>query len=279
MASIAITGATGFVGSRTAARLAARGIAPRLVVRDPGRAPDVPGAEVRRASSYGDAAGMRAALEGVHALFLVPAHETADRVEQHTTAVDAAVAAGVQHLVYLSYIDASPDSTFTLGRQHGATEEHIRATGVPHTFLRMNLYLDFIPSMAGDDGVIRGPAGDGRLAAVAREDVATAAAAVLAQDGHEGAVYDLTGPEAQTLAEAAATISRVTGRTVTFHDETEEEAYASRAVYGAPDWQVEAWVSTYLAIRAGDLAHVSGDVRRLTGEPPMSLEALLRGAP
>lgn len=279
MASIAITGATGFVGSRTAARLAARGIAPRLVVRDPGRAPELPGAEVRRASSYGDAAGMRAALEGVHALFLVPAHETADRVEQHTTAVDAAVAAGVQHLVYLSYIDASPDSTFTLGRQHGATEEHIRATGVPHTFLRMNLYLDFIPSMAGDDGVIRGPADDGRLAAVAREDVAAAAAAVLAQDGHEGAVYDLTGPEAQTLAEAAATISRVTGRTVTFHDETEEEAYASRAVYGAPDWQVEAWVSTYLAIRAGDLAHVSGDVRRLTGEPPVSLEALLRGAP
>jgi NAD(P)H dehydrogenase (quinone) len=278
MPGIAITGATGFVGGRTAARLAARGIAPRLVVRDPRRAPDLPGAEVRQASSYGDAAGMRAALDGAETLFLVPAHETADRVEQHRTAIDAAVAAGVRRLVYLSYVDAGADATFTLGRQHGATEEHIRATGLAHTFLRMNLYLDFVPTMAGDDGVIRGPAGDGRLAAVAREDVAAAAAAVLAGDGHEGAVYDLTGPEAFTLTEAAATISRVTGRSITFHDETEEEAYASRAVYGAPDWQVEAWVSTYLAIRAGDLARVSEDVHRLTGEQPMSLEAVLRAA-
>jgi uncharacterized protein YbjT (DUF2867 family) len=219
---------------------------------------------------------MTAALEGVRTVFLIPAHETADRVEQHRTAVDAASDAGVEHLVYLSYIDASEDSTFTLGRQHGATEAHIRASGLAYTFLRMNLYVDFIPSMAGEDGVIRGPAGDGRLAAVARADIAEAAAAVLAGEGHEGAIYDLTGPEAFSLAEAAETITRVTGTPVRYHDETVEEAYASRAGYGAPEWLLEAWVSTYTAIADGDLERVSDDVRRLTGRAPQSLEAFLR---
>jgi uncharacterized protein YbjT (DUF2867 family) len=276
MPSIAITGATGVVGGATAARLAARGVPTRLIVRDPSRAPALDGAEVRAASGYGSREEMTAALEGIRTLFLIPAHETADRVEQHKTAVDAAVDAGVEHLVYLSYVDASIASTFTLGRQHGATEEHIRATGVPHTFLRMNLYSDFIPLMAGEDGVIRGPAGDGLLAAVRRADIADAAAAVLAGEGHEGETYDLTGPEAFTLEEAAEMITRITGRTTRFHHETIEEAYASRAGYGAPDWQVEAWVSTYTAIAAGDLEMVSDDIARLTGAKPGTLADMLR---
>jgi NAD(P)H dehydrogenase (quinone) len=277
MPSLAITGATGFVGGHTAARLAERGIEQRLIVRDASRAPSLAGAEVRVAPAYGDGEAMRAALEGVRTLFLIPAHETADRVEQHRTAVDAAVAAGVEHLVYLSYVDASAQSTFTLGRQHAATEDHIRAAGVAFTFLRMNLYLDFMPMLAGEDGVIRGPAGDGRVAAVLRDDIAAAAAAVLAGTGHEGATYDLTGREAFTLAEAAATLSRLTDRQFSFHDETLDEAYASRAPSGAPDWQIEAWVSTYTAIAAGELARVSGDVRQLTGRDPRTLEELLRG--
>ena len=107
--------------------------------------------------------------------------------------------------------------------------------------------------------------------------LAGAAAAALAGDGHEGAIYDLTGPVAFTLPEAAEAITRLTGRAVSFHDETLEEAYASRADHGAPTWQVEAWVSTYTAIAKGELARVSDDVERLTGRPPQSLEAFLRG--
>jgi uncharacterized protein YbjT (DUF2867 family) len=276
MPSIAITGASGVVGGGTAARLAARGVPTRLIVRDAARAPALDGAELRVASGYGNRDEMTAALEGIRTLFLIPAHETADRVEQHKTAVDAAVAAGVEQVVYLSYVDASATSTFTLGRQHGATEDHIRASGAAHTFLRMNLYSDFIPLMAGEDGVIRGPAGDGRIAAVRRADIAEAAAVVLAGEGHEGETYDLTGPEAFTLVEAAETISRLTGRETSYHDETVAEAYASRAGSGAPDWQVEAWVSTYTAIAAGELERVSDDVERLTGRQPGTLADVLR---
>jgi NAD(P)H dehydrogenase (quinone) len=107
---IAVTGPTGVVGGRVARRLAHLGVALRLVVRDPARAPELPGAEVRVSSAYGAGEEMRAALAGVATLFLVPAHESADRVAQHRTAVDAAVAAGVQRIVYLSF-SRSPTSS------------------------------------------------------------------------------------------------------------------------------------------------------------------------
>jgi len=130
--------------------------------------------------------------------------------------------------------------------------------------------------MVGEDGVIRGPAGDGRVAAVARADVARSAVAVLLDtSSHGDTTYTMTGPEALTLAEAAAVIREVTGRDVTFHDETVEEAYESRRRWEAPDWQYDAWVSTYTAIKVGEVAEVSDDVRRLTGRTALSLRDLL----
>jgi NAD(P)H dehydrogenase (quinone) len=275
---IAVTGATGAVGTRVAARLAARGASQRLIVRDPSRAPRYAGVEVREASGYGDGDPMRAAFEGAGTVFLIPAAEAPDRVLQHITAVDAAVAAGVERIVYLSFLGASADSSFTLARDHHATEEHIRACGLPFSFVRMSLYMDFIPSMVGADGVIRGPAGDGRVGAVLRADVADVAVAVLTGTGHDGAAYDVTGPESFTLAEAAEAIAQATGKPVRFHDETLEEAYASRRVYGAPDWEVAGWVSSYLAIASGELDVVSDTVRRLAGHEPVSLTQYLTPA-
>ncbi len=135
--------------------------------------------------SYDDRAAAVAALDGVTTLLMVSASESADRLDQHRTFVDAAAEAGVEQVVYTSFAGAAPDCTFTLGRDHWATEEHLRASGLRHTFLRDNFYLDFLPLMAGEDGVIRGPAGDGRLSAVARADIAAAAVAVL--EGADGA--------------------------------------------------------------------------------------------
>ena len=119
--------------------------------------------------------------------------------------------------------------------------------------------------------------GDGRVAAVAQDDIADAATAVLLDpDAHAGRVYSLTGPASLTLTEVAATIAAVTGRPVSYHEETVPEAYESRASYGAPDWEVDAWVSTYTAIAAGELATVTDDVRRLTGRPATSFAEVLR---
>jgi len=278
MATLAITGATGGLGGRVARRLADRGVAQRLVVRDPARAPELPGAEVARAA-YDDGEAVRRALDGVDTLLLVSASEAVDRVRLHSGAVDAAVAAGVQRIVYVSFLACSPDATFTFARDHWHTEEHVRGSGVRHTILRDSLYLDVFPLFAGGDGVIRGPAGDGRVAAVARDDVADVAVAVLLGDGHDGRTYDLTGPEAFSLQQAAEALSRASGRTVTYHAETLDEAYASRAGYGAPHWEVTGWVTTYAAIAAGELDLVSDTVATVAGHPPMDLAEFLRRNP
>ncbi|KRE53885.1 NAD(P)H-binding protein [Phycicoccus sp. Soil748] len=271
---VGITGVTGAVGGAVASRLADLGDQLVLLARRPEAAPKVPGAAVRRAE-YADTAVVRAALAGIDTLLMVSAAEDVDRRSQHLAFVDAAAAAGVRHVVYTSFQGAAADCTFTLGRDHFATEKAIRASGMAFTFLRDSFYADFLPLMV-TDGAIRGPAGDGRVAAVARDDVAAVAAVVLADSAaHAGATYDLTGPEALTLAEAAATITEVTGTPTRYVAETVPEAYASRASYGAPDWQVDAWVSTYTAIAAGEVEHVSDAVERLTGHPATSLRELL----
>lgn len=272
---IVVSGASGRLGGKVAAQLAADGLALRLLVRDAGRAPALPNAEVAVAE-YRDSAAVRAALDGAGVVFMVSASESPDRVEQHKTFVDAAVAAGVGHVVYTSFVGAARDAVFTLARDHGATEEIIRGSGLPFTFLRDNLYADFLPFLVGEDGVIRGPAGEGRAAVVAQDDIAAAAAAVLRDPAaHAGRTYDLTGPEALTFGEMAAIVSAATGRAVRFQDETLAEAYASRERFGAPGWQVDAWVSTYTAVAAGQMAAVSPAIGALTGRPATGLAELL----
>ena len=285
MGLIGVCGATGRLGGRVAGRLAAAGIAQRLIVRDAGRAPQLRGAKGAKGAEapevaeaeYGDPAAVRRALGGVETVLMVSASETPDRVARHRAFVDAAVAVGVRHLVYTSFVGAAPDSVFTLARDHWATEEHILGSGVEFTFLRDNLYADFLTFLVGEDGVIRGPAGAGRAAVVVQDDIADAAFAVLREPGrYAGRTYDLTGQQALSFDEIAATIAETTGRAVRFHDETIEEAYASRASYGAPDWQVEAWVSTYTSVASGELSAVSTGVPELTGHPATSLAELLR---
>ncbi|MFI5100404.1 MAG: SDR family oxidoreductase [Actinomycetes bacterium] len=275
-----VTGATGHIGAGVANRLAAAGVRQRLVVRDPGRAPTLPGATVAQAQ-YRDADAMRGALTGVHTLLLVSAAESADRVTEHLTAVEAARRAGVRRVVYTSFLGAGPASTFTLARHHWATEEALRASGMAVTFLRDSMYADFIPFMAsGEDRTIRGPAGDGRVAAVARDDICDVAAAVLLADGaHDGRTYDLTGPRAETMQDAADLLTELTGRPVTYVAETLEEAYRSREKYGAPSWEVEGWVTSYAAVAAGELAVVSGDVETISGHPATGLRDLFARHP
>ena len=275
--TLGVTGASGRLGGRVARLLAAAGVEQRLVLRTPSRAPSLPGATVAEAE-YADHAAVRRALEGLDVVLMVSGSESPDRVADHLTFVDAAVGAGVRHLVYVSFFGAAADATFLLARDHDLTERSIEASPLAWTFLRDNLYADFFPMLAGDDGVIRGPADDGRVSAVAQDDIAAAATAVLLDaDPHAGATYSLTGPEAVTLTEAAETMTRVLGRPYSFHDETPEEARASRAATDAPGWMVEAWISTYTAIASGELAPVTDDVERLTGRPATSLADVLGG--
>jgi NAD(P)H dehydrogenase (quinone) len=283
---IAVTGVTGALGGRVAARLAAAGDVPlRLVVRDAGRAPQLPGAEVVvNPGGYADAAGFAAALEGVHTLYLVSAAEAEDRLQQHLTAVDAAAAAGISRIVYTSFLGASPDAVFTLARQHAATEAAIAATGLRATILRHGMYADFVPFFATrEDGgaVIAAPAGDGAAGFVARDDCADVAAAVLrsGDPALDGRALDVTGPGALSLAQAAAVLAEVSGRPVSYRPQTVEQAWATRRPSGHPDWEVEGWVSSYTAIAAGEMDRVSDVVPEMTGRPARPLAEVLRAHP
>lgn len=277
-AAVAVTGASGRIGGRVARRLAAKGVPQRLLVRDPARAPELPGATAVVAP-FADGPAVREALQGVDTVFMVSASEDANRAVAQRIFVDEAAAAGVRHVVYLSFQGASPESTFTFARDHADTEEHLRASGMAWTFLRDSFYADFMPMLVGADGVIRGPGGDGRVAVVGQDDIADAAATVLLDPAsHAGMTYTLTGPEALSFTEIAAIVGEAGGREVTYVDETLEEARASRAPYGAPDWEVAGWISTYTAVAAGEHASTTGDVEALSGHPATPLrEVLERG--
>lgn len=270
---VVLTGATGKVGGEVARLLAPdHAVDLRLVGRSLERAPRIEGAELVRAE-FSDAAACREAFAGADAVLLVSAGEAADRLDQHRTAIDALAAAGVGHVVYTSFLGAGPEAGFTLARDHGATEQMLRESGLPWTFLRDSFYADVLLDFAGEDRVIRGPGGTGRCAYVARRDVAEVAARILRDPApYAGRVLDLTGPDALSLAEAALHMTRALGEEVEYVDETMEEARASRAPYGAPDWQVDAWISTYTAIRDGELDRVSGDVQDVLGRAPRTLE-------
>lgn len=262
-----------------ARRLAAAGVPQRLLVRDPRRAPQLDGAEIVPIPlGYQDTAQQLDALDGVDTLFLVSATEAPDRWQLHVNAVDAAIDAGVTRIVYLSFISAGPECTFTFGRDHWRTEAHIRERGIPFTFVRDNFYADFVPLLVGADDAIRAPANGGRAAVVGKDDIADVVTRILIDGGHDGITYDVTGPQSLTMAEIAGELAAATGRPVRFVDETIEEAYASRAEYGAPAWQVDGWVSSFMAMANGEMDVVTDSVAVIAGHPATPLAEVLVAA-
>lgn len=274
--TIAVTGSTGRLGGLVARSLSTSGHPLRLLVRNPNRAPSIDNTTLVPAD-YSDFDAAAQALDGIDVVFMVSAHESQDRVDVHRRFIDAACAAGVSHIVYTSFLGAAPDAVFTLARDHWATEQHISSSGLTHTFLRNSFYLDLLPHMVGTDGVIRGPAGAGRLAGIAVSDIAEIASSILEEPTHHrGTTYELTGSEPLDFDQIASTLSRSSGHSSTFHNETIDEAWESRrSAFGAPDWQIDAWVSTYTAIASGAYGWVSPDTAKLLGREPMTLADVL----
>ena len=274
----AVAGATGPVGRAIAGRLDGLALAQRLVVRDLALAPRIAGAEVAEAS-YDDIGALRRAFAGVKALALVSANECRDLLRQQVRTIDAAIAAGVERLVYVSVLGARADATYSFARQHFQVEQHLRGTGLPHTILRASCQLDLLPSLCSADGLVQNPAGEGRVAGVARGDLADVAVAALTEEGHAGHIYDVTGPEAQTMTQIAHQLELASGRRISYVREALDAARASRVAGGAPDWQAEAWASFFGAVSAGEMDVVSDTVSSLTGRDPQTFPDYLRENP
>ena len=273
---IGMTGVTGKLGSYVADLVDKKGIASIHLARSPERVKVYASAEIRK-MVYANTPEVVEALKGIDVLLMVSARENPERVEEHKSFLDAAKLAGVQHIVYTSFYGADEKATFTLSRDHAQTEAYIKKLGFTYTFLRDNFYLDFFIDIALENGEIRGPAGRGRVPAVARKDTSRVAAEILLNPKEwENQTLNLTGPEDLSMEEIVALLSKASGKTITYVDESVEEAYESRKKWPAQTWEYDAWVSTYTAIKAGEQAGVSTDVEMVLGRPAMSLIDVLK---
>ena len=268
---LVVTGSTGHVGRLVAGEISTRGLRQRLLVRDHDRAPDVAGAEIAVAD-YGDPASLAAALEPHDRVFMVSLHEGPEqRVPHHRTFIEAATAAGVAHIVYLSFVAAGPDAIFLHARSHGETERMLAESGVAWTAIRNSMYADDIPGWFDADGLNMVPGGDARMSFSYRPELARAIAVTLTEPGHEGKTYDIVTPQAVSMRELAEIAWAVTGQNYRYAPTSDawwEERWRAR---GKEAWAIEGGLTSYAALRAGEFDVVSGDYRALTGEDPLSV--------
>lgn len=280
-----ITGASGNLGRRTAELLLDQ-IQPSdvvLVTRRPESLSNL--AELGAVVRFGDfdqPDSLAEAFVGSDRLLLVSTDIVGQRIAQHQNAVDAAKAAGIDHIAYTSITNPILDNPAGVVPEHHATEEMIMASGLHWTFLRNALYSEYrIPEAqtALATGTFRHNLGEGRTAYVSREDCAAAAAAVLASGAeHEDVIYDITGPDLLGGAELAELYGRAGGRPVEAVAVSDDELIKSIVGAGLPAGAARLIASFGQAIRGGYLDGVSTAVSDLVGRPAVPVETVLAGA-
>lgn len=270
---IFVTGGTGTVGSALLSKLRQRGARVRalahsadgraMIERAQGEA--VPG-DLDRPES------LQTAMAGCDRMFLLSrAH--LDQPAREIAAIDAARRAGVKHVVALSIMGADANSTAVFARWHAEIDDHLVRSGLDYTILRpagfMQTHLWPVRTVRSQ-GRWFGMSGDGAAGFIDADDVAAVAAEVLTSPGHEGSLYELTGPAATSMPEAAAVLSDVIGRPVTYVDLPAEEFRARLTGGGIPDFVADAVVNLYQVIRAGHAATVTNSVQEVLGRPARS---------
>lgn len=286
MAKIAVTGASGKLGGATIGYLLERGFSPGdivAVVRDPAKTVALAerGVEIRR-GDYTDASSLENALRGVDRLaFISTSALGEERLLHHGNVVKAARAAKTGHIFYTSVIKPAAEAKFAASPGHFHTEAMIRDSGITHTFFRNNLYLDLVPLMFGGavgSGTLAHNGGDGRIGFVAREDIARGLAAALTTEGHANRSYDITAKSPYGLRDIAASLGKANGKSITYAPLGTAEFRMALESIPLPPPIVEMSLALGEAIRAGEFDAGSGDLEKLMGRPPMTLDAFLARA-
>src|SRR5689334_24020943 len=277
---VTVTGSSGTIGTEVVTLLSAAGAPTRAVVRDARKARALPHVAWLQADLR-DAALLDPALAGTKRLFLLTGNDPGFGRTQ-IGIVRAAEELGVGHLVKASALGASDHSRSWIGREHWEVEQAIQRSGMRWTMLRphafMQNWLGDLAESVKTEGVIYSPIGDGRVQFIDTRDIAAAAVEVLLHhEAHVGKKYVLTGGAAVGYADVAAALTAVTGRTITYHPISMEEARARMVARGASTESVDA----VLAIAAyqkegGPTATVSPTVQRLLGRPPRSMRNFVR---
>ncbi len=273
---ILVTGATGTVGSHVLTELCARDTRTRGLVRSPERADNLRGYDCEAVvGDLADPGSLDVAFEGVEALFLV-SPSGPNQAELEVNAVDAAVKAGVRQVVKVAAIGYD-DGLGPIGEQHERVVRHLRDTGLPHTVLAPNDFMHNLLSHAGqvqEEGIYSIACADAAVSSIDARDVAAVAVHLLTSGGHTGATYTLTGPEALTMSEVAARLSKVADRDVHYLAlDPDEERAQLRSTRG--DWYADAFAELHAFYRSGSAAVVTDEVRKATGRQARSVEEFL----
>jgi NAD(P)H dehydrogenase (quinone) len=272
---IVVTGSTGRVGGLVARRLESAGHPMRLLVRDPHRAPQIHGAQVQTAE-YGNPEALAEGLGKGDRVFMVSLWIGGDtRIELHRSFIEAAAKADVAQLVYLSFINAGPNAIFSHAREHGATEDMLKASGVPWTSIRNSMYADDIPGWFDPDGVAREPGDEARMSFSYRPELADVIAVTLTKPGHDGKIYNITTPQSVSMRELAQIATEVTGEAYDYQPISDDEWMQRWKAQGRPEWALEAGLTSYEAIRAGELDIVSDDYEKVTGRKAATIAQVI----
>lgn len=282
--SIVVTGATGHLGRLVIEALLDRNVPADEIVaagRDLTRIRDLADRGVRLAGiDYADAGSLSTAFTGADRVLLVSSSAVGERVEHHRNAIDAARDAGVELIGYTSIANAD-HTAMQLATEHQATEKLLEESGVPYAVLRNGWYLenytDQLPVYL-QHGAVLGSAGDGRVSAATRADLAEAAAVVLTSADQGGQVYELGGDEAFTLTELAEVITEATNRPVSYRDLPAEQYAQALVDVGVPSAFATVLADSDLGIARGNLLMTSGDLSRLLGRPTTTLSAAVQAA-
>jgi len=278
---IGVSGASGQLGRAVVSELLQRPGGHEVVAIT--RTPEtVSGPAQGRFGDYNRPESLAEAYAGLDRLLIISTvdPEPGKRGAQHVAAIDAAVRAGVKHIVFTSAAGTRQEEEPALGASYWRGEQQLIATAPAWTILRMNYYAEALVQQAQASlaqGVLTGLA-ENRVAFVARRDVAAAAAGILIGDGHAGAIYNATGPERLSGAERVALIAEITGRPLAFLVITEEQLRTGLTQAGLPVEVINVAISIQASFAAGAFDIVTGDVERLGGRPPKPLRDVLAGA-
>ncbi|WP_330230823.1 NAD(P)H-binding protein [Nocardia sp. NBC_00508] len=280
---IIVTGATGQLGRQIVERLSTRVSADRIgvSVRDPQKAQSFADQGVRvRQGSFTDAVSLAHSFEGASQVLIVSVDKLGDEaVRQHRAAIDGAVAAGARRILYTSHMGASASSYFQPCRDHAATEEALRAAGVPFTSLRNGFYAASAVRFLGhglESGQVVLPA-DGPVSWTTHADLAEAAAAVLADEGRfDGPTPPLTASQALTFDDIADIATDVTGRTIARATVPGDQFREQLVGRGVPAEAADQLLGMFAASRAGEFAAVDPTLADLIGREPITVDAMLR---
>ncbi|MBN9388806.1 MAG: NmrA family NAD(P)-binding protein [Chloroflexi bacterium] len=281
----ALTGASGHLGRLVIQNLLEKVPANTILAttRSPEKLADLAekGVVVRHAD-LNDPASLPAAFEGATRLLIISTDSFDNRADQHRAAVAGAVQAGVKHLVYTSAPAADANSFNILLRTHGETEEALKASGIPFTALRNNIYNN---ELAGTLGLLSGEGkiytleGDGKPIWLSREDCARIATAALLDENIVTGIVDVTGPEPLGIPELAARLSQIQGKEIPVQVLTDEEMIAHLGTKGFTPEAAGGFLGILKWFARGDFSQVSDVVEKYTGVKPGPVDPVLAAIP